>query len=77
LRGASILRSLRAAITVPVARHCDPSSKVFRYYDGLLYMTSLLHASGRFQVIRPAPPRRTVDRREDGGVTRNPGAHLG
>jgi oligosaccharide reducing-end xylanase len=31
-----------------------PSSKVFRYYDGLL-MTSLLHASGRFQVI---PPKR-------------------
>ena len=28
-----------------------PSSKVFRYYDGLLYMMSLLHASGRFQVI--------------------------
>lgn len=30
-----------------------PSSKVFRYYDGLLYMMSLLHASGRFQVIMP------------------------
>jgi oligosaccharide reducing-end xylanase len=30
-----------------------PSSKVFRYYDGLLYMMSLLHASGRFQVIAP------------------------
>lgn len=31
-----------------------PSSQVFRYYDGLLYMMSLLHASGRFQVIMPA-----------------------
>ena len=31
-----------------------PSSTVFRYYDGLLYMMSLLHASGRFQAIRPA-----------------------
>jgi oligosaccharide reducing-end xylanase len=30
-----------------------PSSKVFRYYDGLLYMMSLMHASGRFQVIEP------------------------
>jgi oligosaccharide reducing-end xylanase len=30
-----------------------PSSRVFRYYDGLLYMMSLLHASGRFQVIPP------------------------
>lgn len=30
-----------------------PSSTVFRYYDGLLYMMSLLHASGRFQVIPP------------------------
>jgi oligosaccharide reducing-end xylanase len=30
-----------------------PSSKIFRYYDGLLYMMSLLHASGRFQVIPP------------------------
>ncbi len=30
-----------------------PSSKVFRYYDGLLYLMSLLHASGRFQVIHP------------------------
>src|SRR3970282_649791 len=25
-----------------------PSGKVFRYYDGLLYMMSLMHASGRF-----------------------------
>lgn len=30
-----------------------PSGKVFRYYDGLLYMMSLMHASGRFQVIVP------------------------
>ncbi len=30
-----------------------PSSRVFRYYDGLLYMMSLLHASGRFRVIMP------------------------
>ncbi len=30
-----------------------PSSRVFRYYDGLLYMMSLLHASGRFRVIPP------------------------
>jgi len=34
-----------------------PSSKVFRYYDGLLYMMSLLHASGRFQVIMPGKAR--------------------
>lgn len=34
-----------------------PSSHVFRYYDGLLYMMSLLHASGRFQVIAPGPHR--------------------
>jgi len=26
---------------------------VFRYYDGLLYLMSLLNASGRFQVIAP------------------------
>jgi oligosaccharide reducing-end xylanase len=31
-----------------------PSSQVFRYYDGLLYMMSLLHASGRFQIIPSA-----------------------
>jgi oligosaccharide reducing-end xylanase len=30
-----------------------PSSHVFRYYDGLLYMMSLLHASGRFRIIPP------------------------
>ena len=30
-----------------------PSSHVFRYYDGLLYVMCLLHASGRFQVILP------------------------
>jgi oligosaccharide reducing-end xylanase len=30
-----------------------PSSHVFRYYDGLLYLMSLLHASGRFQIILP------------------------
>ena len=30
-----------------------PSSHVFRYYDGLLYMMCLLHASGRFQIIPP------------------------
>jgi oligosaccharide reducing-end xylanase len=35
-----------------------PSSKVFRYYDGLLYMMSLLHAGGRFQVIGPKAPAR-------------------
>lgn len=33
-----------------------PSSTVFRYYDGLLYLMSLMHASGRFQAIRPANP---------------------
>jgi oligosaccharide reducing-end xylanase len=32
-----------------------PSSKLFRYYDGLLYLMSLMHASGRFQVIEPKP----------------------
>jgi oligosaccharide reducing-end xylanase len=30
-----------------------PKSKTFRYYDGLLYMMSLMHAAGRFQVIEP------------------------
>ena len=30
-----------------------PSSRVFRYYDGLLYLMSLLHVSGRFQIILP------------------------
>jgi oligosaccharide reducing-end xylanase len=30
-----------------------PSSLVFRYYDGLLYMMCMLHASGEFQVIMP------------------------
>ncbi len=30
-----------------------PSSKVFRYYDGLLYMMSLLHAAGEFRIITP------------------------
>jgi oligosaccharide reducing-end xylanase len=32
-----------------------PSSRVFRYYDGLLYLMSLMHASGRFRII--VPPR--------------------
>ena len=45
-----------------------PSSKVFRYYDGLLYFMSLLHASGRFQVIEPKPqpvnPRATPEARQ-------------
>jgi oligosaccharide reducing-end xylanase len=30
-----------------------PKSRVFRYYDGLLYLMSLMHASGRFRVIAP------------------------
>jgi oligosaccharide reducing-end xylanase len=30
-----------------------PSSHVFRYYDGLLYLMSLMHVSGRFQIILP------------------------
>ncbi len=30
-----------------------PSSLVFRYYDGLLYMMCMLHASGEFRVIMP------------------------
>jgi oligosaccharide reducing-end xylanase len=30
-----------------------PSSLVFRYYDGLLYMMCMLHASGEFQAIMP------------------------
>jgi oligosaccharide reducing-end xylanase len=30
-----------------------PSSLVFRYYDGLLYMMCMLHASGQFQAIMP------------------------
>jgi oligosaccharide reducing-end xylanase len=30
-----------------------PSSKVFRYYDGLLYMMSLLHTAGGFKIILP------------------------
>jgi oligosaccharide reducing-end xylanase len=35
-----------------------PKSKLFRYYDGLLYMMSLLHAAGRFQAILPGKPER-------------------
>jgi oligosaccharide reducing-end xylanase len=31
-----------------------PSSLVFRYYDGLLYMMCMLHASGEFKAIQPA-----------------------
>ena len=53
--------SLAATDTARARRFVDelwkldvPSSKVFRYYDGLLYMMSLLHASGRFQVIPPS-----------------------
>jgi oligosaccharide reducing-end xylanase len=30
-----------------------PSSLVFRYYDGLLYMMCMLNASGQYQVIMP------------------------
>jgi len=30
-----------------------PSSKTFRYYDGLLYMMSLLHTAGEFHIILP------------------------
>jgi len=30
-----------------------PSSIVFRYYDGLLYMMCVLHASGEFKAIMP------------------------
>jgi oligosaccharide reducing-end xylanase len=33
-----------------------PDSLVFRYYDGLLYMMCMLHASGEFQVIMPKQP---------------------
>jgi oligosaccharide reducing-end xylanase len=30
-----------------------PSDSLFRYYDGLLYMMSLLHCSGQFQILEP------------------------
>ena len=30
-----------------------PSSNAFRYYDGLLYMMCVLHASGEFKAIMP------------------------
>ena len=30
-----------------------PSSLVFRYYDGLLYAMTLMHASGDFRAIMP------------------------
>jgi len=36
-----------------------PSSRVFRYYDGLLYLMSLMHTAGRFQIIMPHTPRST------------------
>ncbi len=36
-----------------------PSSHVFRYYDGLLYMMSLLHAAGELRVI-PTPSGATA-----------------
>ena len=29
---------------------------VFRYYDGLLYMMCMLHASGEFKAILPQKP---------------------
>ena len=52
--------SLAAADTARARKFTDalwsldvPSGKVYRYYDGLLYMMSLLHASGRFRVIQP------------------------
>jgi hypothetical protein len=59
--------SLAAGDTVRAKKFVDalwqldvPSGFLFRYYDGLLYMMSLLHASGRFQIIAPrgtaAPP---------------------
>ena len=35
-----------------------PNGHLFRYYDGLLYMMSLLHASGRFKVVAPAAATR-------------------
>jgi oligosaccharide reducing-end xylanase len=33
-----------------------PSSEVFRYYDGLLYMMCMLHGSGEFKAIMPQQP---------------------
>jgi len=36
-----------------------PKSKLFRYYDGLLYLMSLMHASGRFRIIAPREPAGT------------------
>jgi oligosaccharide reducing-end xylanase len=30
-----------------------PSSKIFRYYDGLLYMMCLMNAAGEFRIIMP------------------------
>jgi oligosaccharide reducing-end xylanase len=32
-----------------------PSSDMFRYYDGLLYLMSLMHAAGEFRVVLPQP----------------------
>jgi oligosaccharide reducing-end xylanase len=34
-----------------------PSSETYRYYDGLLYLMSLMHAGGRFRILTPEPPR--------------------
>ncbi len=45
-----------------------PKSKVFRYYDGLLYMMSLMHAAGRFQVIEPEPRQGALNEWEPASV---------
>jgi oligosaccharide reducing-end xylanase len=37
-----------------------PKSEVFRYYDGLLYLMSLMHAAGRFRVIEPREGSRSA-----------------
>lgn len=39
----------------------NPPTGEFRYYDGLLYMKSLLHASGKFKIYKPEEVSGTTD----------------
>jgi len=49
----------RAARFTKALRELEvPRSKEVRYYDGLLYMMSLMHAAGEFRIITP-PQERT------------------
>jgi oligosaccharide reducing-end xylanase len=72
LVSTNAVASLAAADEARARRFVDalwrlevPKSKLFRYYDGLLYMMSLMHASGRFRVIAPVSKARPARSRRD------------